>query len=396
MKKVFLFFGILATVFLSACQKNPPENPKIIEKIPISKTGKIEKKPLTIFEDGTHFLETENGEKLLLKSSVVDLSDFENRLVTVVGEQKAEKDAPIEVFQIDLVRPPIDARLAKYAEKDFGILVSLPASWTRDFRGKVLRFSPPDADPAIEISRGKIPKTAKKIREIFLDGAPAQKIIDGEKIFVFSKGVQFAFFPQRNPDLEKFAFFEMLENLKWISPEKIPAPDKTPKIACGGAAKKLCPTGFRCDLDGFDPDAAGVCVDAKIPPKSIDAAIDAKVFSEKSAEKSFQKEAVPADFAKYENRRFSYFFRLPKTFHWRHLGARGDAMSVLQIAPAEVTDENVFAEIRVKKDAATPTEKMENGKIKIKIPRDEKTHFEIIGDAKNAEILRQIASGISF
>jgi hypothetical protein len=37
----------------------------------------------------------------------------------------------------------------------------------------------------------------------------------------------------------------------------------------GGVAKKLCPSGFRCELSSFEDNATGICVDASMPPQDI-------------------------------------------------------------------------------------------------------------------------------
>ncbi len=461
MKKI-IFFGVFSALFLMGCNPDSPENPPEIKVKAVSETGTLEKKPLNIFEDGTHYLQKKDGEKILLKSSVVDLSDFENRTIIITGEQKDIPKSPIEVFQVDVERAPIDERPARYQEKDFSLSLELPASWSRKRENKILSFSPENSDPAIIISSEiNSPKKRAELalgRTISLGKRTATKITTGDEIDIFVPTSQkntllrFHFSPQRNPEMEKLVFFEMLSGVEWLdtlpenseteeeiiscdgtkdrgteeaqcpigfhceqkdseelgtcisdelpskSPETVTEVTKEEPVFCGGIAKKLCPTGFRCDLESFEPDASGICIDAQIPPKSLDIVIDEKenqIIETEASEKPTESTKAPEGFLEYENERFGYHFSLPKSWHWQHIGAEGGDLSVLQITQEESFEE-ITAEIRIKKGAKTAEESTKEGKIVIIRPRDAMTFFEVSGKEENASQIRTIATSLSF
>ena len=281
MKKI-LFFWLFSPLLLIGCgvQNTPQDSSETASKA-VSVNGIIEKKPLNIFEDGTHYLVEQNGKKTLLKSSLLDLSDFEDRSVTITGEQKEGGDSPIHVFQVDVERAPLDDRPARYTEGDFLFSAEFPASWSRTLKNGVLGFAPQNSNPVITISREEnSPEIRKKLsagQSISVGKKSATKWEDGEQLDIFipesrkNMLLQFHFSPQRDPDLEKLVFFEMLSGLEWLQAEEITENSQREEVLeevifCGGIAKKLCPTGFRCDLESFEPGAVGVCIDTKTPP----------------------------------------------------------------------------------------------------------------------------------
>jgi len=418
MKKTLLPLFFSAVFFAGCTVSAPLDDTAQIQSKALSESGTLEKKPLNIFEDGTHYLLKENGERVLLKSSFVDLSDFEDRSVTITGEQKEGTNTPFEVFQVDVERAPLDERPAQYAEKDFLFSAELPASWSRTLKNGVLGFAPENSDSAITIVReANSPEMRSKIalgQIISLGKKSATKWVDGDQIDIFvpetekNTLIHFHFSPQRNSDFEKLVFFEMLSGLEWTESEEIPVlpaeesvPEKT--IFCGGVAKKLCPTGFRCDLESFEPDATGVCVDAKTPPKSIETVIDAALEESsppvKEEESSFTEKTteVTEGFLEYENARFGYRFSLPSSWHWQHIGARDGYLSVLQISEKEsFEDADIIAEIRIKNEVGIPGSSEQDGNITVVVPRDSSTHFEVWGIDSFSEEIQKIASSFSF
>lgn len=415
MKKI-LFFWLFSPLLLIGCGvQNTPQDSFETPSRAVSVNGIIEKKPLNIFEDGTHYLVEQNGKKTLLKSSFLDLSDFEDRSVTITGEQKEREDSPIHVFQIDVERAPLDDRPARYTEGDFLFSAEFPASWSRTLKNGVLGFAPQNSNPVITISREEnSPEIRKKLsagQSISVGKKSATKWEDGEQLDVFipeSKKnmlLQFHFSPQRDPDLEKLVFFEMLSGLEWLQAEEI---TKSPQekevlgevIFCGGVAKKLCPTGFRCDLESFEPGASGVCIDAKTPSKEIESTFDA-ILQESLLESEGdlfdsqeQDNSVPENFLEYENVRFEYRFSIPKSWHWQHLGSIGDAVSLLQISEEEGGDPVV--DIQIKNGTETAGIFQKNEKTIVVKNRDSSTYFEISGPQSFSLEIQNIANSLSF
>lgn len=64
-----------------------------LQKVVQGRTGTIEPAGITIYQQGTHKLTLEDGEFLLLESSIVDLNGYVNEYVTVQGEISSTVEA---------------------------------------------------------------------------------------------------------------------------------------------------------------------------------------------------------------------------------------------------------------------------------------------------------------
>ncbi len=436
-----LFRFLLALLFLiplSACVQTASEENPLQSPTPQTSTivqeGIITPKEITIFENGTHFLTTDEETEFLLKSSIIDLSRFEDERVVVTGETetKQENEMPvITVFAVDLVGPPAESRQSQFNEPEFGFSMELPGNWQRNVAEPegvpVLQYFPEDQAPVITVDKLDTQSPAGLAAQqemtsgisITVSGRQGWRLlVPGGGIDVFvrlrEEGliIVFHFIPGQNPEAQQATFYEMLGDLEWIdlksasgSPSPSPTSGKT--IYCGGIAKKLCPSGYRCEFSNLEDDATGICVDSSLPPSDISAALatspspttttNTEESSPSPLPTSSTSEDVLPGWKEYTNERLSYSFSVPVSWWWRHVTpSTGSALSRLEIAPTEVTAENRIATIEVFPGSRSKTtETAALGIITISQPRDLETYFEISGDAQYAAQIRNIAASIS-
>lgn len=422
---------VLSGTLLSACSltNQTPETPKETVKKAIITEGKVIKKEITIYENGTHFFETEKGEKYLLKSFILDLSPFEDKNVRITGEVEIVPDMPLlTAFAIEEIKNMEEDRTSLFSEADFSFAVELPGTWKRNVLEDALQYAPQNAEPVITIKKVKLGTTAgalllKEIKEgtpVSVGGESAIRITgkDDQIHIVINQEAEllvFSFVPGENPTEEKGVYYEMLTGLQWITEEDLEEDEpllQQETIYCGGVAKKLCPSGFRCELKNLEKDSSGICVDATLPPEEISAVLDTKVKEQKLQEDDneiiepkfgdiieealLEETNIPDGWTEYTRDRLSYSFAVPKSWWWKETGATDEHLSRVAIAEEEVTDTNpiVFLEI-LRETIHEYAEKQTEGILMIHIPRDEKTSFRLSGSDEYTEQLRGIASSLS-
>lgn len=406
----------------------------------IVEQGIITPKEITIFENGTHFLTSKAGKKYLLKSSIVDLSKFLNKQVSVTGEttEVTATELPvITVFAVDLMESPAEQRQSIFTESDFFFSARLPGNWQRVINAGneklLLEYHPENEPPAItvELLSSQSPEGVKAQAKMMsgisvtIGGKQGWRLLaSGGETSVFvplrekRKIVIFHNTPGKNPENERTVFYEMLTSLTWIEPDPAsPSPSATvsPGVTgvCGGSARKLCPDGFRCELTSSEEFATGVCVDASIPPSDISDVLSQQATAGTSeigtmlnvsaspttttgAATPIPTRLLDASWKEYRNERFSYSFQVPVSWWWKHIiPEEGPLLSRIEIAPAEVTNENRIASIEIFPGTrSTESETIAQGIISISKPRDDKTYFEISGKAEYANQIRNIANAI--
>lgn len=437
MKKIFFIFASFLLLFVTeGCvfEKKTEETPVQKTTESVVKMGKIIPKEITIYENGTHYLVTPQGEKFLLKSSVVDLSKYEEKNVEITGTS-ASGEKSIEVFVVKNLDEDAKKRLSLFWEESINASISLPGTWERSEKNGIIRFAPHQLPPVIEIE--KVPSGSAK------ENLLKKSIITGNTVLVgdqkgwsimndkndnieiivppTKKGGEMILFwltPQEDVNAEKAVFYEMLMNLSWGKEQKIMTNiDTTEK--CGGVAKKLCPSGFRCELTSLDAGATGICIDATLSPDEVTNILVIKQkdkenpqksgesvhkevrdsISEQKTEKSAKQYMVdvPMDTAKwttYERERMHYSFALPNSWWWRSIGPSGNSLERIQIAPEEVTDENWVIAIHIRKNSDTSLDTGEN-LVSMVIPRNNTTDFLVFGQKQYQKVIKAIAASLS-
>ena len=267
---IFVFFGCGKNDNQEVTQKEE----KIIE--PILETGKILPHNLEIFENATHEFLSDSGKKFLLKSSVIDLSKFENDNVVITGEIEISDQDPqiISVFLVDKKEEISVNENEKKFDEFYYCSFLFPSDWEFKIENEKVNFFK-NSDLILKIE--KLDNT--DIIDDFNDSVPIEvgglngyrKSFFGGKIEVFvptptvfksgNFNFKFSFFPQDNETEEKLQFYKILSDLEWILPETLKTKDlEEEKEFCGGIAGKTCPSGFRCEI--FDEkDETGICVE---------------------------------------------------------------------------------------------------------------------------------------
>lgn len=441
MRLIQYFLATVLTVTLSGCigPDDPNSSPSPTgtpEQKTIVEEGVITPKEITIFENGTHYLTTAAGKKFLLKSAIIDLSRFENQQVAVTGETAIEptegEQTVITVFGVDAIGPPAEMRQSIITESELGFSIELPGNWQRtvsDDADPIVRYHPENEDPVITIksfdqrSEGGIAAQQEMTSGIpvtISDKQGWRLLVPGGGIDVFvplkdqRRIVVFHLIPGKNPELERATFYEMLTSLEWLtataSPTATGSPTSETVVYCGGVAKKLCPSGYRCELMSLEEGATGICVDSSLPPSDISASLSASPSPETSpipdsspsptdslTPSPTSSATLPGGWKQYTNERFEYSFAVPVAWWWRHTTPEvATALSRLEIATEEVTGDNSIAKIEIFPGNRTQrTEAVALGSITISLPRDTTTYFEVSGDAGYAQQIRTIADSLS-
>ncbi len=429
-----IIFGLTIFTFSGCTERNaeihiPPS--EIQEKQVITKEGTIRAKEITRFEEGTHTFTTTAPEQkeYFLNSKIIDLSRYENKNVRITGEilknPSLDKAPVITVYSIDSLLEDPEIRDSIFTEADYSFAATLPGDWMRTInKDGEIEYSPEENDTIIRVSQLKEgSKEMKKWQKEMISGSPVniggksawQIIRSGGKIDIIipmpekKSIILFQFNPGEKPNYEKVIYYQMLTGLQWIEDTKEKTSEKTgeEKIFCGGVAKKLCPTGYRCELSSFEKDATGVCVDATLPPNEISKILQEdhqtpELIAHKQKEETAtsisleQLPSIPVDWKEYRRERFSYSFSVPKSWWWKESGGSGNTISQVDIATEEVTDTNKIISIKI---VSSPTQEYSEvrtpSSIEVSLPRNENTSFLVSGKMEYSQQVIQIASSLS-
>lgn len=377
-------------------------------------------------EPGTHLLVTRSGKKYILRSQIVDLSDYEDFLVTVTGEMtEGEEDSVITVFAVDVKQSRPELRQSVFTEPDFGISFSLPGNWQRSkVSDEKIEFFPEGTDPVITLER--VPMRTKEgiaLQEKMITGTPvlvaeksAKRLVEsGGRVDIFvtltekASILVFSLTPQQNPSEERSVFYALLSEATWISENtEIPSLDLSEEdtgIRCGGRAKILCPSGYRCELESTEPDSTGVCVDANLAPSVVTKVLsrspetipNATPPETSDSSSSFSKtEAIPTGWLRYNRDAFRFSFAIPRSWWWRGTTPEEGILARTEISPEEVTSENWVIRIDVLPESvATAHQEIRSGLLSFSLPRDSESHFVVSGKMEYAEIVKGVVSSLS-
>ncbi len=356
---------------------------------------------------------------------MVSLSQFEDENVEVTGEiEVGDEDEVITVYTVTRLQDEAEQRLSVFAEDDLGFSVVLPGNWERDESPSgVVMYGIEQQDPSITVSQLTAQTSAAlEAREKMTTGnniqiangtTPAVRVLhnSGEvDVFITRQPandiLEFSFQPQQKPETEKAVFYDMLGMLEWQDASEVVADEQindNEVIVCGGKAKKLCPSGYRCELDGLDVNATGICVSSSLSPDVI-----TKILSEQSApeipedavlrsDSDDEELMIPNEYTVYNRERFNYTFAIPKSWWWSENGESEAVISKVSIAPEEVTPDNTIVTLEIHPNSIDSRQAGEYGNAyEIKIPRDDESHFIVRGDAEFETQIKNIADSLSF
>ena len=250
-----------------------------IKKETIKVAGFVLPKEISLFGGSTHFLTNENKEVIFsLESKVEDLSQFEDKKVKIKGILKKEKDdqqnSILSVITIEEDKEENEENSSIKVFKLFkkGVALTFPENWEKEIKKGIWYFFPQGSSPIIFVENFavnsplglKTQELIKKATEITVAEKNAFRIVRGDKIDIFilkdDQFLVFHFEPQEDVVREKLIFLEVLTNLKWIEEMQEDVSRLGEEKKCGGIDKKICPYGFRCELESVDKDANGICI----------------------------------------------------------------------------------------------------------------------------------------
>lgn len=428
---------LLSAAFLllfSGCIGSEPENTTDVpeKNIAVSEEGVVTEKEITIFEDGTHFFTAVTGEKYLLKSSLIDLSRYEDENVHIIGERPEtfpEGEMPvITVFSVETIMEDSNMRESLFTESDHFFAASFPGNWQRSITPDgILQYGLEKKKASITV---RIIDTESEEAEALIEsmaewsqvnvgGKPgSQNTKSGGDILIVvplpeqESLAVFEFSSRQNQNLEKVTFYKMLTGLEWIESQEPSEEDEAlldkDIVYCGGIAKKLCPSGYRCELRSFEENAVGVCVDSSMPPQDIsgflmEAEEQIADQSETPAlQENFDKEEeqewtarIPEGWTEYRRDRLSYSFAIPRSWWWEEKGG-SEYVSRIVIATEEITDTNQIISLEILPEPIDKrVEKEASSEFTISIPRDSSSSFFIHGEKSYTQQIQDIASSLS-
>ena len=434
MKYTLFSFALFCSALLfSACGEKKGEQTHISpHHIAVVKEGVLLPKEITIYENGTHYLQETDGKKYLLKSSTVDLSRYEKNTVEITGEMEDEKKA-IEVFSVRVLEDEAKKRMSLFWEDELKIRVSLPGNWQRKDQKNGVKYIPSkDAKGGIiiqKIANGSpeeeaLKKTMLTGNVISVGGRDGWSIMGNEDkqidiIVPKGKGqkdmILFSLIPSESVNEEKAVFYEMLMGLQWTKePKTVASVDGVER--CGGVAKKVCPKHFRCELTSLEKNATGICVDARLSPEEVSDLLRQKTVlskdteekkenTEKKPQENKREEEIssssatstaplPKQWTTYKRERLHYSFRLPKNWWWRSIGPSGNSLERIQFAPEEVNDDNWVIALHIRKNTDTALN-LDGDFASMTVSRDATTDFLLYGQKRYISIMQEIASSLS-
>lgn len=422
--RVFLI-SLFALVFTGCVSEKNNENETVQQKKEVQavqEEGVVS--PLEVIENelGTHLLVTRSGKKYILRSQIVDLSDFEDFLVTITGEMTEEQNEKvITVFAVDVKQSRPELRQSVFTESDFGISFTLPGNWQRlEVSKEKLEYFPEGSAPVITVER--IPMRTKEgvsAQEIMVTGTSvlvsgknARRIVkNGGEVDIFvmlpekSNILVFSLTPQGSPSEERSIFYSLLSEISWTSAEteilSEEISDYMVGVRCGGVAKLLCPSGYRCELESITPDSTGVCVDASLAPSVVTKILSRSPETTDSDKPSLTpfsvpKEETPTGWLRYNRDSFAFSFAIPRSWWWRGVSGDGEVLARTEIGPEEIASDNWAITIEIlPKSLSDARQEIHTDTILFLLPRDDKTHFVISGKIEYAEITKDVASSLS-
>jgi len=272
-----LFFLVFS---LSACGKNPPSlEDRVGQEIPSgqnleSYTGVIEPIQISLYEEGTHEIKTDDGETVVIQSPTINLTNYVDKKVTVKGALRKLAHNTQEVFTVDEVQLADGEAVAEgdYESAKWGFGFQYPSNWELGEDGDGINLKINGAETVkVIVSNLDTPLddfvAAHEVEDgalVTVAGQRSYRYTDVSKIRLYvpntsKKRVYRIEFT--GGDSDQAAFYSLLESFK-ILEGKAAQGDK-----CGGKENLSCVEGFRCELSGAEEEAEGVCMpveDAKV------------------------------------------------------------------------------------------------------------------------------------
>ncbi len=289
MKKLIgLLTIILSITFLVSCGDKPPElEDRTIDAttIQIEKlyTGTISKIELDIHKDGTHEIEIGEGKTVVIQSKKINLSNYEDKEVTITGSMQKLIDNKSEVFVVEKIKlegVSDSGDTTEYKSTTFGLQFNYPDVWNKSEDTKSITFESGGIDWVTVEVFSNIDSdldefvSSKEIEDGTAITVGAQKSLrytSSDEIKIYTpnpskkKVYRITFYNKgEDSDIHKKLFYSFLESFTTIV-SKTKSGDE-----CGGEDDIQCEDGYRCELESGDEDAKGICISVDDVDTSLD------------------------------------------------------------------------------------------------------------------------------
>ena len=436
MKQKFIWLSLIIAVGLSACTLPKIEREDPFAKIPAEKTetlyGEIFPFSVSVATKATHRLEKDNKLVALLASDIVQLDEFEGRIVEVDGVFRKEKMRPI--FWVEAIRV-----------KDLG---ENPAKLTSRFESKNYSFQIPENWESSTLEDGTVHFIDKKdaTRKVFLTfavkdiskldkkddpnivmanmaGIKKSSVFDGgqvrQEITLFSnifpeKKYVFVFNNNEKDFSRKKDFFKLLNS--FIEGEE------NVKIAHEAELKKLAEAELK--LVQKDKPAKTDEENTEKPEEKEEGSIISRIFgsddkeeqtidavakeepeaTEKETEENPAK--LSAEFKNliddraypYSSDYYRFSLKTPFGLWYENFGPTNKYITQLGFAKHPLNGRNsaeIYLNLIADDDPVQNfSESQEDGELILLFPRDAKSYFEMHGPVKYRDYMRSIQSSI--
>lgn len=273
MKNWFKIILIIVSVFaLTACGDTVPDLEDRMADSSVetatSYTGVIEAFDIDIYHDGTHQIKTEDGETIVIQSSVINLNNYIDKKVVISGAIQQLIDKKGRVFNVEEIAISGDSgngEMGEYQNSKFGFSFNYPLLWEllEGSQSITLRSNGSD-NTIIDVFNTNIELDEFVASKEMEDGTPIT--IGSQRSLRYVEPAEVRIY-SANPSKEKIYkitflgtadekphFYSFLESFK-ILVSKSKSGEK-----CGGKENVVCPEEFRCELESGEEDAEGICV----------------------------------------------------------------------------------------------------------------------------------------
>ena len=286
LNRIYKFFILLVTfISLSACGEGAPtlderleNNVSDIEKV--TYTGIIQPLELDIYQEGTHQLETEDNQIIIIQSQTFNLNRYLEKAVTVKGEFSQNIGNSQSVLNIDsvMVKQEVPGELRVYENKIFGLKFNYSNTWelieenqkiilhTNNYNWVTIDIinTPLDLEAFLknrEVENGTpiTISTQKSIR--YIQDESIRIYIPNpskNKIYLVVFNVE-----KRKDNDQKNLFYDFLESFTPLYFKKQQGKK------CGGIKDLKCPESFRCELESGELKAEGICVSLDVSDNAL-------------------------------------------------------------------------------------------------------------------------------
>ncbi len=265
-----LLLVTLSIMLVAACGNSAPDLEDRVDAEPEASSykGVIENFDIDIYNDGTHQIQTEDGEIIVIQSSIVNLNNYLDKEVVVSGEMESSIDGKAKVFNVKEVvieGGMEDGESNEYENSKFGFMFNYPSLWelleetqSITLRGNGKTIVVIDVfSTDVELDEFVTSKEIEDGTPITIGSQRSLRYTEEGEIRIYSsnpskeKVYKIIF---QGTDEQKEFFYSFLESFK-VLVSKTKSGEK-----CGGKENIVCPEEFRCELTSGEEDAEGICI----------------------------------------------------------------------------------------------------------------------------------------